>query len=76
MQPLVRVSGWATVGVNPEEFYLGAVGAVERLLHDQGLKVENVDLFEASITEIEIKRKLYDTLPRETSEVTSEYFRI
>lgn len=51
MQPLVRVSGWATIGVNPEEFDLGAVEAVRRLLHDQGLKVEDVDLFEASITE-------------------------
>lgn len=49
MQPLVRVSGWATVGVNPEDFDLGAVGAVRQLLHGQGLKVENVDLFEASV---------------------------
>ncbi|XP_026321050.1 3-ketoacyl-CoA thiolase, mitochondrial-like [Hyposmocoma kahamanoa] len=50
LQPLVRVSGWATVGVNPEDFDLGAVGAVRRLLHGQGLKVENVDLFEINET--------------------------
>lgn len=45
------MTGWATVGVNPDEFDLGAVGAVRRLLHDQGLKAENVDLFEVSIKE-------------------------
>lgn len=53
LQPLVRLSGWATVGVNPEEFDVGAVEAVKQLLHDQGLKIENVDLFEVNITQIE-----------------------
>ncbi|XP_049877416.1 3-ketoacyl-CoA thiolase, mitochondrial-like [Pectinophora gossypiella] len=49
LTPLARVVGWACVGVDPQHG-LGAVVAVERLLTDQGLSVDDVDLFEINET--------------------------
>ncbi|KAI5636498.1 acetyl-CoA acetyltransferase [Phthorimaea operculella] len=50
LNPLVRISGWTSVGVDPQEFGLGALAAVRRLLDDQGFKVDDIDLFEINET--------------------------
>nr|XP_026493006.1 3-ketoacyl-CoA thiolase, mitochondrial-like [Vanessa tameamea] len=48
--PLARVSGWATVGVDPLETGLAAVPAVKKLLQVTDTDIDSVDLFEVNET--------------------------
>ncbi|XP_047536232.1 3-ketoacyl-CoA thiolase, mitochondrial-like [Vanessa atalanta] len=48
--PLARVSGWATVGVDPLETGLAAVPAVKKLLQVTDTNIDSVDLFEINET--------------------------
>lgn len=44
--PLARVVGWTSVGVDPKDAGIGAVHAVKKLLEEQNLRIDDVDLFE------------------------------
>lgn len=46
LRPLARVVGWTCVGVNPKDAGIGVVHAVRKLLEEQKLRVDDVDLFE------------------------------
>ena len=46
LQPMARVIGWATVGVDPARMGIGPVPAVRRLLERTGLALEDFDLVE------------------------------
>lgn len=46
LEPLARVAGWATAGVDPRIMGIGPVPAVRRLLSDTGLSLEDFDLVE------------------------------
>ncbi|XP_050352656.1 3-ketoacyl-CoA thiolase, mitochondrial-like [Nymphalis io] len=48
--PLARVSGWASVGVDPMETGLAAAPAVKKLLQVTGKDIGSVDLFEINET--------------------------
>ncbi|KAJ8716975.1 hypothetical protein PYW08_005374 [Mythimna loreyi] len=46
LRPLARLVGWSCVGVDPKDAGLGGVHAVKKLLKEQKLKTDDVDLFE------------------------------
>jgi acetyl-CoA C-acetyltransferase len=46
VQPLARVRGWASAGVDPRVMGIGPVPAVEKLLKRTGLRLEDFDLVE------------------------------
>ena len=46
LEPLGLFKGFAVAGCNPEEMGIGPVFAVPRLLQRQGLKVQDIDLWE------------------------------
>jgi acetyl-CoA acetyltransferase family protein len=46
LTPLARLSGWATVGVDPAMMGMGPAPAIRKLLQRQGLSLADIDLFE------------------------------
>jgi acetyl-CoA acyltransferase 2 len=46
LQPLARLAGWATVGVEPAMMGMGPAPAIRKLLARAGLTLADVDLFE------------------------------
>ncbi len=46
LEPLGRFVSWAVAGCEPDEMGIGPVFAVPRLLERQGLKVDDIDLWE------------------------------
>jgi len=46
LQPLARVSGWASAGVDPRRMGIGPVPAVQKLLAQQNLTLDAFDLVE------------------------------
>ena len=46
LEPLGRFVSWAAAGCEPDEMGIGPVFAVPRLLERQGLKVDDIDLWE------------------------------
>ncbi|WP_269759946.1 thiolase family protein [Ornithinimicrobium faecis] len=46
VEPLGRILGTATVGVEPDEFAIAPVGAIAKLLDRGGLRHEDIDLWE------------------------------
>jgi acetyl-CoA C-acetyltransferase len=46
LQPMGAFRGWAVAGCDPDEMGIGPVFAVPRLLERQGLKVQDIDLWE------------------------------
>jgi acetyl-CoA C-acetyltransferase len=46
LTPLARISGWATIGVDPRIMGIGPVPAVRKLLARTGLKIDDFDLVE------------------------------
>jgi acetyl-CoA acyltransferase len=46
VRPLARFVAYATAGVNPEIMGIGPVEAIPKVLHQAGLKLENIDLIE------------------------------
>jgi acetyl-CoA C-acetyltransferase len=48
LTPLARVIGWSSAGIEPEFMGMGPVGAVQKLTKKAGIKVSEVDLFEAN----------------------------
>jgi len=45
-KPLAKIVGWSIVGVDPSIMGIGAAVAVKKLLDKEGLKIEQIDLFE------------------------------
>ncbi|CAB3244302.1 unnamed protein product [Arctia plantaginis] len=50
LRPLARVAAWTCVGVDPRETGIAAVPAVRKLLDEQRLTVDDIDLFEINET--------------------------
>lgn len=48
LKPLARVVGWSSAALEPEFMGMGPVGAVQNLCAKTGIKVGQVDLFEAN----------------------------
>lgn len=48
LQPMARVLGWASSGVEPEFMGMGPVGAVQKLCSKTGIKLSEVDAIEAN----------------------------
>lgn len=48
LKPLARVVGWSSAALEPEFMGMGPVGAVQNLCGKTGIKVNQVDLFEAN----------------------------
>ena len=48
LKPLARVVGWSSAALEPEFMGMGPVGAVQNLCARTGIKVGQVDLFEAN----------------------------
>src|SRR5437879_7692774 len=46
LQPLGRFVAWATAGCEPDEMGIGPVFAVPKLLKRQGLKIDDIDIWE------------------------------
>ncbi|HUF48295.1 MAG TPA: acetyl-CoA C-acyltransferase [Vicinamibacterales bacterium] len=46
LQPLARITGWATAGVDPRVMGIGPVPAIEKLVARTGLRVDDFDLVE------------------------------
>src|SRR3954468_23336733 len=46
LKPLVKVLGWASAGVDPRRMGIGPVPAVQKLLKNTGLSLDDFDLFE------------------------------
>ncbi|MEX3175364.1 MULTISPECIES: acetyl-CoA C-acyltransferase [Serratia] len=46
LQPLGRYVGMAVAGVDPDEMGIGPVAAVPKLLHSNGLKIDDIGLWE------------------------------
>ena len=46
LQPLGRYVGMSVVGVDPDEMGIGPVAAVPKLLHSNGLKIDDIGLWE------------------------------
>jgi len=46
LQPMGLFKGWAVAGCEPDEMGIGPVFAVPRLLERQGLKIDDIDLWE------------------------------
>jgi acetyl-CoA acetyltransferase family protein len=46
LEPLARIVGWATVGVEPRMMGMGPAPAIRKLLASAGLVLDDVDLFE------------------------------
>jgi len=46
LQPMGAFKGWAIAGCKPDEMGIGPVFAVPRLLERQGLKIDDIDLWE------------------------------
>ncbi|MEO7993038.1 MAG: thiolase family protein [bacterium] len=46
VEPLARIVAWSSVGVDPREMGIGPVPAVEKLLRQTGLAMEQIDLWE------------------------------
>ncbi len=46
LQPLGAFKGWAVAGCEPDEMGIGPVFAIPRLLERQGLKIDDIDLWE------------------------------
>lgn len=46
IQPLVRILGTSSAGVDPRYMGMGPVPAIQKLLKKTGLKLEDIDLFE------------------------------
>ena len=46
LQPLARIVGWASAGVDPRRMGIGPVPAVKKLLETTGLSLEDFDLVE------------------------------
>jgi acetyl-CoA C-acetyltransferase len=48
LQPLARLVGYSHAGVDPQYMGIGPVPAVEKLLAQTGLRVEDIDVFEVN----------------------------
>src|SRR5262245_13083687 len=46
LKPLVKITGWASAGVDPKRMGIGPVPAVHKLLKQTGLSLDDFDLFE------------------------------
>ncbi len=46
LQPMARILGWATAGVDPRVMGIGPVPALHKLFAKTGLTVDDIDLFE------------------------------
>jgi len=46
LTPLVKITGWASAGVDPKRMGIGPVPAVQKLLEKTGLSLEDFDLVE------------------------------
>ena len=46
LQPMGAFKGWAVAGCEPDEMGIGPVFAIPRLLERQGLKIDDIDLWE------------------------------
>jgi acetyl-CoA C-acetyltransferase len=46
LTPLVKITGWATAGVDPRRMGIGPVPAVQKLLKQTGLSLDDFDLVE------------------------------
>lgn len=46
LKPLARILGSAVTGLDPKIMGLGPVSAIRKLLHKQGMTLEDIDLFE------------------------------
>ena len=46
LQPIARILGWSTAGVDPERMGIGPVPAVRRLLGDLSMQLDDFDLVE------------------------------
>jgi acetyl-CoA C-acetyltransferase len=46
LKPLVRITGWASAGVDPKRMGIGPVPAVQKLLKKTGLSLDDFDLVE------------------------------
>lgn len=46
LQPLSEIKDWCVVGIDPEQMGAGPVPAIEKLLADNNLKLEDIDLIE------------------------------
>lgn len=46
LTPLARLTGWACVGVQPDQACLGAIPAIQKLLAVTNKKIQDIELFE------------------------------
>lgn len=48
LRPLVRIVGYASIAVDPQQVFIAGVSAVEACLQTCGLQLKNIDVFEVS----------------------------